>query len=94
MAKKKTENNITEIRKLLEEKRLVIGTEETLKQLHRENIKKIFLASNCKKEAKEDLTHYCKIYKIECKELTQTNEELGTICKKPFAISVIGVLSK
>jgi len=94
MAKKKTEDNQTEIKKLLEEKKLVLGTGITQKKLLQGNIKKIFITSNCEKKAKEDLLHYCKTFKIDCIELAQTNEELGTLCKKPFSISVIGVLSK
>jgi len=37
------------------------------------------------------LKHYCKISKVKLTKLPYPNDELGTMCKKPFAISVLGL---
>jgi len=81
-----------EIRKLLGEKRLVIGTERTMKMVRQGRLAKVYLSSNCPPKLKEDLNRYCGMGSIECQELPVANEELGVWCKKPFAISILGVL--
>ena len=81
-----------EIRKLLAEKRLAIGTELALKLVRQGKLAKVYISSNCPPKIKEDLNRYCAIDGIECQELPVPNEELGVWCKKPFAISVLGVL--
>jgi large subunit ribosomal protein L30e len=85
-------DSATEIRKLLGEKRLVLGTEETLKLVRQGKLAKVYLSSNCPPELREDLKRNCSLGGIECEELSASNEEVGVWCKKPFAISVIGVL--
>ena len=81
-----------DIRKLLADKRLVIGTEQTLKFVKLGKLAKVYLSSNCPPALKADLQKYCGLNGIECQELAVPNEELGVWCKKPFAISVLGVL--
>jgi large subunit ribosomal protein L30e len=81
-----------EIRKLLAEKRLVIGTARTAKLVRQGKLAKIYLSANCPPKLKSDLNKHCGLGGIECQELSVANEELGVWCKKPFAISVIGVL--
>lgn len=81
-----------EIRKLLADKRLVLGTERTLKLVRQGKLAKVYLSSNCPPTLKDDLNRYCSMNAIDCQELPVPNEELGVWCKKPFAISVIGVL--
>ncbi len=81
-----------EIRKLLAEKRLVLGTERTVKLVRQGKLAKVYLSANCPPKLKEDITRYCTLASIECQELVVANEELGVWCKKPFAISVVGVL--
>lgn len=81
-----------EIKKLLTEKRLVLGTEQTLKFIKQGKLAKVYLSSNCPPNVKEDLNKYCSLSDIECQDLPVPNEEVGVWCKKGFAISVIGVL--
>jgi large subunit ribosomal protein L30e len=91
MAKKVVADVVAELKKLLESKKLILGTDETVKFLRQGKVKKIFLASNCSPQVKDDLAQYCKVGNVECVELSQSNEEIGVLCKKPFAISVVGV---
>jgi len=82
---------MTDIKKDVQEKEIVIGTERTIRGMKNGNISKVYVALNCPNEIKEDVMHYGKIGKIEVINLKENNEELGIICKKPFPISVLGV---
>lgn len=85
-------DSIKEIKQLLKTKRLIFGTEQVIKNLKLYKIEKFFISSNCNDETKKDLQHYSKIGKSEGIDLTNSNKEVGIICKKPFSISVVGVL--
>ena len=86
------DEEIAEIKKLLATKRMIFGTDRTVKELKQGNIEKVFLSSNCKKTAKEDISHYGGLSKAAIIQLDTPNDELRIIVKKPFNISVIGVL--
>lgn len=92
MAKEKAiDVNIEEIKKLLKEDKIIIGSKTIIKNLRNNQLKKIFISDNCKDETVNDIEQYCKINNTEVIKLNYPNDELGVICKKPFAISVIGV---
>lgn len=82
---------ITEIKKLLKEDKLLVGTDLVTKALKNKQVLKVYLAKNTPEIVKDDLKHYGKIVDIEIVQTELTNEELGDICKKPFFISVLGV---
>ncbi len=83
--------SIEEIKKSLETKKAVIGTDKVIKNLKLGKLKQVFLTSNTPEEIKQTIKHYAKANKTKVVQLRQPNEELGTICKKPFAISVLGI---
>ena len=85
-------NPISEIKKALKNKKVIIGTERTLKNLKLGKISKIFLTSNCSEDIKKDIKYYSKLAKVEVVQLKQPNDELGALCKKPFSISVLSVV--
>ena len=91
MPAKKEEKVVTELKKLLESKKLVVGADRVLKLARAGKLSKIFISSNCPQSAKESLAHYSKIAGTAVVELAYSNSQLGTLCKKPFAISVLGV---
>ncbi|MEM3126768.1 MAG: ribosomal L7Ae/L30e/S12e/Gadd45 family protein, partial [Candidatus Woesearchaeota archaeon] len=68
----------------------IIGTDRVLKGLRQNSLKKVFVASNCPQRLSKDIDYYAGLNKVEVIKLIQQNEELGTICKKPFSISVLG----
>jgi len=82
---------IQEIKKALEKKVLVIGTNETLTLLRKNQLKKVFYTKNTRKEIKDDLQHFCSLNEVDCNEVDMFNDELGVICKKPFSISVVAI---
>lgn len=89
MAKKSVTGPVAELQKAGD--KLVLGAERTVKLLRSGKLNKVFVASNCDATVREDIERYCKLGDVECVELSQTNEEIGTICRKPFAISVVGI---
>ena len=82
--------SIDEIKKLLKLDVLVIGSEETLKAIKNNELEKVFLASNAPENLKGDINQYASIANIQVEMLSIPNDELGTICKKPFSITCIG----
>lgn len=85
------EDITNEIKKNLEGKKLVIGTETTIKSMRRGKLSKVYLTSNAPDSVKEDINRYAKLAGVMVVDLDLSNEELGVVCKKPFAISVIGL---
>ncbi len=83
---------IEEIRKLLGSEKLILGTDRTLKAMRNGNLKRIYLASNADSKVKEDIEYYKEMSDFEVVELKENNIDLGTICKKPFSISIIGLV--
>ncbi|MBD3248677.1 50S ribosomal protein L30 [Candidatus Woesearchaeota archaeon] len=85
-------SNIDDIKKALKEEKAVIGTDRVMKKIKLGKISKVFLTSNVPEEVKEDIDHYSELSKAEVVGLDMPNDELGTICKKPFSISILGIL--
>jgi len=80
---------LEEIRKNLGKETMLIGQNQTIKNLKLGKVEKVFLASNCKPSVRNDIEYYCKLNKIPLIILEIPNDELGIVCKKHFAISVI-----
>ena len=93
MAKKAVVSETDEIKKNLKTDKLVIGTDKTLKLLKLGKLAKVFIAENTAEPVETDLKYYSEINNIEVTKLNIDNEELGVLCKKPFSISVIGLLN-
>ena len=85
-------DRVAEIRKGIKEGKVIIGTERTVKALKRGKIAKVFLTSNCPEDVSEDIEYYSRLAKAKVVRLKHPNTELGVICKKPFAISVLSFL--
>ena len=92
MAKSVVEG-VSEVKKLMTASRLVLGSDETVKLLRQCKLARVFVSTNCSPQMRSDLEQACKIAGIDVVELNQTSEEIGVLCKKPFAVSVVGVLS-
>ncbi|MDP2750727.1 MAG: ribosomal L7Ae/L30e/S12e/Gadd45 family protein [Nanoarchaeota archaeon] len=84
-------DSVAQIKKAMEEKKLVIGTKETIKMVKYGKVSQVFLSENCPEEAKEDIHHLCGVGKVLVTDLSLPNTELGITCKKPFSISVVSI---
>lgn len=84
---------VSEVKKLMSASKLVLGSDETVKLLRQGKLVRVFISTNCSPQMKSDLERACGIAEIDVVELNQTSEEIGVLCKKPFAVSVVGVLA-
>lgn len=66
---------------------LIVGFKEVKKGIEDSKVEKVFLANNCTGSLKEDV----KKTNIEVVQTDFSNKRIGTICGKPFNISVLGV---
>jgi ribosomal protein L30E len=95
MVKKNTSADpLSEVRKAIGTKKFVIGMQKTIKELMRGNVAKVFVTENCKDDMKENVQLHASADKVPVEELPIPNDELGTICKKVFAISVVCLLKE
>jgi large subunit ribosomal protein L30e len=81
-----------EIRKLLTSNKFLIGEDEVLKNARKGTLLKVYHASNANKLVLADIQRYGKLSGFEVLDTKVPNDDLGTVCKKPFSISTIGVL--
>jgi len=80
------------IKKNLKTDKILFGTDNTIKALKLGKLSHIFISSNTPADVVDDLEYYGKLSDVELIKLNLPNDELGTFCKKPFAISIIGLL--
>ena len=92
MAKKKEISpEIVDLKKELEEKRIILGNKNSLKQLKEGLLSKVYLAKNCPKAVKEDIVYNAGLLNVPVIILKMDNEDIGSLCKKQFFVSVMGV---
>lgn len=83
---------IKEIKDGLKQGKVMVGTNSVIKNLKLGKALKVYVASNCKKETKENVRYYAGLSKTNVIELKQPNDELGVLCKRPFSISVLAFI--
>ena len=82
---------IEDIKKLVKAGKAIVGSEETIKNLKLSKLSKVYLSANCPEEVKANVHYYAELSGAEVVQLVIPNDELGTICRKPFVISVLSV---
>ena len=85
---------IAELKKYVKENKLLLGREVVMKSLKNGKVSRIFMSSNCPADLKDDVAHYTSLAGVEVVEVALTNEEFGTLAKKPFSISVMGLVKE
>lgn len=80
-----------ELSEALKSKKLVFGSERTIKLLKNDKLSKIFIAKNCNEETVKEIEKYAKLNEVNIIKLEMNNEEVGAFCKKPFSISVLSL---
>lgn len=81
----------SEIKKLLDAGKLVVGTDRTLKLLKNGTAKKVFLSKNVAQATHADIERYAKLGGVEVVHAPFTSDEFGALCRRPFGISVLSV---
>ena len=85
-------DELNELKKLLKENKIIIGTRITMKKLKSNKLEKIWLSANVPPELKEDIQTYSKINAVKVVTLGVPNDELGVLCKKQFSVSVASLV--
>ncbi len=80
-----------QIRKLIEDKKVTIGATATTAALRASGLKTIVIASNAAAQTRETLTRAATLCGVSIDNIAITNDDLGTMCKKPFAIQTLGI---
>ena len=83
---------IEELKKATENRKIVLGSNETVRKLKQGLIEKIFIASNTSKEIEEDIRYNASIAKAEVEKLNIPNDELGMVFKRTHTIQTIGLI--
>jgi len=65
---------------------LIIGTKETLKQ--QEELESVIVASNIPHDLRDQLEGELD---VEIHDYNGSNDDLGSICGKPFAVATVGI---
>ena len=80
-----------QLRKLIEDRKVIIGTSRTIQALKADKLKRVVLASNASEATADAVTRYSSQTGVAIDELSVPNDELGVMCKKPFSISLLGI---
>jgi ribosomal protein L30E len=74
---------------LKDTKKMVFGKAQVMKLLQEGKLTEVFLAENSIE--KQSIGNIAKLSETKVNILKQNNDELGALCKKPFAIAIIGL---
>lgn len=85
---------VDKIKQAVKAKKAVLGYKEVIKFLKVSDLDMIILANDASKKIRNDIEYNAKIAKTEVKILNKSSVDLGTICGKPFPVSVIGIRGK
>ncbi len=80
-----------DLRDAVNEKKIIIGSKQTIKNLKLKSIKKVVVASNCPENLKKDINYYSKLTGIKVENFDGTAKQLGIFCGKPFSIAVLAI---
>jgi ribosomal protein L30E len=71
----------------LKTKKPILGLDRALKGIRRQKLSKVYVASNS--QSKDKIERLGATMKVEIINTEENSRELGVLCKKPFAVSVI-----
>lgn len=80
-----------EIRRAVDTGKVLFGTKGAEKSLKNGSAKLIIIAGNCPKTVREKLVSLAEIGKTPHFEFAGTGLDLGSVCGKPFTITVMSV---
>jgi len=81
-----------QLRNSVDTGKVIYGTKEVVRETLIGDLKLVVLAKTVKSLQKKQLEHYSKLAGIKCVEYPESGVELGSVCGKPFNISVLGIV--
>lgn len=82
---------VEEIKKLVKDKRLVLGAARTIRNLQKGKCAKVWFSSNVGEDIRQDVLRYAQLANVPVEQLPIPNDELGLLCKKQFAVSLLSL---
>lgn len=79
------------VKNAVEAKKAIIGADRAMKALDSGELSAVVIASNCPKALEERLAHRATLSSVTLHKFSGTSSGLGSICKKPFSVLVVGV---
>ena len=83
-----------EITKVMKTGKIIIGTNSVSGALLNSNPQLILISSNCPNHIREEITYYSRLSNIPYRMLRNDGLELGSMCGKPFPVSVLGIVNE
>lgn len=83
--------NTQEIRKLLEQDKLIIGYNEVRQAVADKTARNVYIANNAEEQRSLAMSDYCSMSSLDVEILDIRNDQLGSVCRKPFSISFLAV---
>lgn len=80
------------IRKAVETGKVVLGERETIKAARNKKAKMVIVARNCPATSRENLKRFATLNDLPVYEFQGTSVALGSVCGKPFLVSMLGVI--
>jgi large subunit ribosomal protein L30e len=74
--------------------KIMIGTESVVAGLLTASPKLVLVSGNCPSDVREKIIYYSQLSKIPLHVTKETSVELGSICGKPFPVSVFAVIDE
>ena len=85
---------VDKVKQAIKTKKAILGYKRVLKFLKVSSLDMVILAKDTSQNIRNDIEHNARIAKTEVKILNKSSMDLGTICGKPFPVSVIGIRGK
>ena len=79
------------IKKSIKSGKLVFGTKETIDLLKKGGLEIVYLSAHCPDDVTADIDHLAKLTSVTVERLAVPSDELGTLCKKQYVVSVLSI---
>mgnify|MGYP001567952637 CR=1 FL=1 len=83
----KVKSGASQVRALAEKGNVILGADETLKEVRAGRLKKVFISSTPPK----DVVSLLERHGVEVVQTGVSSADLGVACKKPFGVAIVGV---
>ncbi|MEM2878209.1 MAG: 50S ribosomal protein L30e [Candidatus Hadarchaeales archaeon] len=83
----------SELKELVASGKVSVGARMTLKSLKRGEVSLVLVSSNCSEDVVEDIRSHAKMAGVPVETFNGDSQQLGLACGKPFAVSVVALLS-
>jgi len=85
-------NIVKSVRSAVEAGNIVLGSKQSIEKVISGEAKLVVVSATCERGALEDLERYARLSGIEVQRFEGSGVELGEVCGKPFAVSMLAVL--